>query len=80
MFFSVEYPEIMERVEEKLKKQVEDKGFDFEAIKKIVGASIARLSVSKNYNSPIKVGFQRALPFGGVQRQRLWQGVGQRPA
>ena len=43
MFFSVEYPEIMERVEEKLKKQVEDKGFDFEAIKKIVGASIARL-------------------------------------
>ena len=35
MFFSVKYPEKMERVEEKLKKQVEDRCLDFEAIKRM---------------------------------------------
>ncbi len=41
MFFSVKYPEIMGRVEEELKKQVEDKCFDFAAIKKDVDAGIS---------------------------------------
>ncbi len=41
MFFSVKYPEIMERVEEKLKKQIEDRCFDFEAIKKDVDAGLS---------------------------------------
>lgn len=41
MFFSIKYPEIMKRVDENLKKQVEDKGFDFEAIKKDVDAGIS---------------------------------------
>lgn len=41
MFFSIKYPEIMKRVDENLKKQVEDKGFDFEAIKNDVDAGIS---------------------------------------
>lgn len=41
MFFSIKYPEIMERVDKNLKKQVEDKRFDFEAIKKDVDAGIS---------------------------------------
>jgi len=41
MFFSIKYPEIMKRVDENLKKQVENKGFDFEAIKKDVDAGIS---------------------------------------
>ena len=41
MFFSVKYPEIMERVEKELKKQVEDICLDFEAIKKDVDAGIS---------------------------------------
>ena len=36
MFFSEKYPEIMASIEEKLKKQVEDRGLDFENVRKDV--------------------------------------------
>ena len=36
MFFSQKYPEIMASIEEKLQKQVEDKGLDFETVRKDV--------------------------------------------
>lgn len=58
MFFSVKYPEIMEAVEEKLKKQVEDKGFDFEAIKKDVDAG---LSFEREYYGIVSWGLNYAL-------------------
>ena len=36
MFFSEKYPEIMASIEEKLKKQVEERGLDFETVRKDV--------------------------------------------
>ena len=36
MFFSQKYPEIMASIEEKLQKQVEERGLDFETVRKDV--------------------------------------------
>ncbi len=41
MFFSEKYPEIMASIEEKLKKQVEERGLDFETVRKDVAEGIS---------------------------------------